>query len=108
MRCQLSHNSYDACNYCYQPGVRTPIERARIPGQSRAQHEAAAATAGSKIAFPWQPPGKYSLPTHNNVKAIQEAIHREEIAVGSAEALGYKSKSPLLEINGFNIIMVCQ
>jgi hypothetical protein len=78
---------------------RTPNERARIPGQSQAQHEAAAATAGFRIAFPWQPPGKYSLRTHDDIKAVQEAIHREEIAVGSAEALGYKLKSPLLEIN---------
>jgi hypothetical protein len=87
---------------------RTPNERARIPGQSQAQHEAAAATAGFRIAFPWQPPGKYSLRTHDDIKAVQEVIHREEIAVGSAEALGYKLKSPLLEINLFDIILVCQ
>jgi hypothetical protein len=106
MRCQLSHGLYNACNYCYQPGFRTPIERARIPGQSQAQHQADAATDGSRIAFPWQPPGKYRLRTQDDVKAVQEAIYREELAVGSPEALGYKSKSPLLEINGFDIILV--
>jgi hypothetical protein len=95
-RCQNTHNAVDGCDYCGQIGQMTAVDR-----EPRAGNPPPAGRA--RCSWPWEE--GHALRTHDEVKEIQERLGRGEV-LDRAEAWGYKVRSPLLDLPGFDIILV--
>jgi hypothetical protein len=95
-RCQNSHNAVDGCDYCGQIGKMTAVER---------EHRGTDPTPSGRARCSWPWEEGHVLRTHDEVKDIQERLGRGD-ELDRAEAWGYKSRSPLLDLPGFDIILV--
>jgi hypothetical protein len=105
-RKQLNFNAPEGCDYCWQQGEGLVPQRDAPAVQAEAEQDAPAERHAKRMAWVWKPT---PLRTHSEVKEIQEKIECGEIRLDKAHRhlrKGYKGRSPLLDITGFDIVKV--
>jgi hypothetical protein len=81
---------------CWQLGVRIPVEK---EGEDVNQDDSRSA---KRLAWIWDP---HPIRTHQEVADIMDRLAAGEL-LDRAESRGYKGRSPLLDIDGFDIVHV--
>jgi hypothetical protein len=105
-RKQLNFNAPEGCDFCWQLGEGLVPQRDAPAVQAVADQDAPAEKHAKRMAWVWKPT---PLRTHDEVKEIQEKIECGEIGLDKAHRTlrrGYKGRSPLLDIIGFDIVKV--
>lgn len=98
LREQSGHGSYYGCDICVQCATRTEIK------QDGGKENLDKRGKPKKVmAWPWEP--NCELRTDEQARRIQESI--EDGTIDDEEPrYGYKGRSPLLDLPGFDIIYV--
>ena len=105
LMCQAGHNGYHSCRYCWRKGDGKSGEKslpAADTGDTDGTRPAATESSKKHPVYPYTDQ-VYGLRTMGAIIKILEGMAEKKVKVGEDAACGYYSRTPLIDLDGFDV-----